>query len=59
MYVPSFVENSNQKNDQFLRALKPIIKSFVRMSTIGTYEELVDRTMIAEEDKKDIMKDIQ
>ncbi|XP_075494114.1 uncharacterized protein LOC142531748 [Primulina tabacum] len=59
VFVPFIVENDKDKGEHFLRGLKPEIIRDVHMSKLVTYQDIVERALLAEHDEKEIEKERQ
>ncbi|KAI3443800.1 hypothetical protein Pfo_000465 [Paulownia fortunei] len=55
-YVPYIARDNNEKMDHFLRGLNPEIRRDVRMSSVTEFRELVDKSLMADLDEKEIEK---
>ncbi|XP_075507451.1 uncharacterized protein LOC142544276 [Primulina tabacum] len=58
-YVPYIAQDDTSKGEHFMRGLRSEIKRDVRMSKVATYGEIVERTLMAEQDEQDIDRDRQ
>ncbi|XP_073064078.1 uncharacterized protein [Primulina eburnea] len=59
VFVPFIAENDKDKGEQFLRGLKPEIIRDVHISKVVTYQEIVERALLAEHDEQEIEKERQ
>ncbi|XP_073298461.1 uncharacterized protein [Primulina huaijiensis] len=59
VFVPFIAENDKDKGEHFLRGLKPEIRRDVHMSKVFTYQDIVERALLAEHDEQEIEKDRQ
>ncbi|XP_073057322.1 uncharacterized protein [Primulina eburnea] len=59
VFVPFIAENDKDKGEHFLRGLKPEIIRDVHMSKVVTYQEIVERALLAENDEQEIEKERQ
>ncbi|XP_075473878.1 uncharacterized protein LOC142504924 [Primulina tabacum] len=59
VFVPFIAENDKDKGEHFLRGLKPEIRRDVHMSKVVTYQEIVERALLAEHDEQEIEKERQ
>ncbi|KAI3448707.1 hypothetical protein Pfo_005372 [Paulownia fortunei] len=55
-YVSYIARDNNEKMDHFLRGLNPEIRRDVRMSSVTEFRELVDKSLMADLDEKEIEK---
>ncbi|XP_075494724.1 uncharacterized protein LOC142532288 [Primulina tabacum] len=58
-FVPFISENNKDKGEHFLRGLKSEIRRDVHMSKLITYQDIVERTLLAEHDEQEIEKERQ
>ncbi|KAF9670394.1 hypothetical protein SADUNF_Sadunf13G0063700 [Salix dunnii] len=58
-FVPFIAEDENLKKNRFLTGLNLRVRSMVRMSAANTFSEMVDKALLADEDQKEISKEIQ
>ncbi|KAB5516268.1 hypothetical protein DKX38_026916 [Salix brachista] len=58
-FVPFIAEDENLKKNRFLTGLNPRVRSMVRMSAANTFSEMVDKALLADEDQKEISREIQ
>ncbi|XP_073313464.1 uncharacterized protein [Primulina huaijiensis] len=56
---PFIAGNDKDKGEHFLRGLKPEIRGDVHMSKVVTYQEIVERALLAEHDEQEIEKERQ
>ncbi|XP_073015543.1 uncharacterized protein [Primulina eburnea] len=59
VFVPFIAKNDKDKGEHFLRGLKPEIIRDVHMSKVVTYQEIVERALLAEHDEQEIEKERQ
>ncbi|XP_073317238.1 uncharacterized protein [Primulina huaijiensis] len=59
VFVPFIVENDKDKGEHFLRGLKPEIRRDVHMAKVITYQDIVERALLAEHDEQEIEKERQ
>ncbi|XP_073019274.1 uncharacterized protein [Primulina eburnea] len=59
VFVPFIAEKDKDKGEHFLRALKPEIQRDVHMSKVVTYQDIVERALLAEHDEQEIEKERQ
>ncbi|XP_073064083.1 uncharacterized protein [Primulina eburnea] len=59
MFVPFIAENDKDKGEHFLRGLKPEIRRDVHMAKVITYQDIVERALLAEHDEQKIEKERQ
>ncbi|XP_073051317.1 uncharacterized protein [Primulina eburnea] len=59
VFVPFIAENDKDKGEHFIRGLKPEIIRDVHMSKVVTYQEIVERALLAEHDEQEIEKERQ
>ncbi|XP_075500075.1 uncharacterized protein LOC142538650 [Primulina tabacum] len=59
VFVPFIAENDKDKGEHFLRGLKPEIRRDVHMAKAITYQEIVERALLAEHDEQEIEKERQ
>ncbi|XP_075500063.1 uncharacterized protein LOC142538634 [Primulina tabacum] len=59
VFVPFIAENDKDKGEHFLRGLKPEIRRDVHMSKVVTYQDIVERALLAEHDEQEIEKERQ
>ncbi|XP_073018392.1 uncharacterized protein [Primulina eburnea] len=59
VFVPFIAENDKVKGEHFLRGLKAEIIRDVHMSKVVTYQEIVERALLAEHDEQEIEKERQ
>ncbi|XP_073037764.1 uncharacterized protein [Primulina eburnea] len=59
MFVPFIAENDKDKGEHFLRVLKPEIRRDVHMAKVITYQDIVERALLAEHDEQEIEKERQ
>ncbi|XP_073035160.1 uncharacterized protein [Primulina eburnea] len=59
VFVPFIAENDKDKVEHFIRGLKPEIIRDVHMSKVVTYQEIVERALLAEHDEQEIEKERQ
>ncbi|XP_073031238.1 uncharacterized protein [Primulina eburnea] len=59
VFVPFIVEHDKDKGEHFLRGLKPDIRRDVHMSKVVTYQDIVERALLAEHDEQEIDKERQ
>ncbi|XP_075492431.1 uncharacterized protein LOC142530482 [Primulina tabacum] len=57
VFVPFIAENDKDKGEHFLRGLKPEIKRDVHMAKAITYQDIVERALLAEHDEQEIEKE--
>ncbi|XP_073271503.1 uncharacterized protein [Primulina huaijiensis] len=57
VFVPFIAENDKDKGEHFLRGLKPEIRRDVHMSKVVTYQDIVERALLAEHDEQEIEKE--
>ncbi|XP_075515443.1 uncharacterized protein LOC142550090 [Primulina tabacum] len=58
-YVPYIAQDDASKGEHFMQGLRSEIKRDVRMSKVVTYEEIVERALMAEQNEQDIDRDRQ
>ncbi|KAB5524351.1 hypothetical protein DKX38_022100 [Salix brachista] len=58
-FVPFIAEDENLKKNRFLTGLNPRVRSMVWMSAANTFSEMVDKALLADEDQKEISREIQ
>ncbi|XP_073039337.1 uncharacterized protein [Primulina eburnea] len=56
---PFIAENDKDKGEHFLRGLKPEIRRDVHMSKVVTYQDIVERALLAEHNDQEIEKERQ
>ncbi|XP_073031273.1 uncharacterized protein [Primulina eburnea] len=59
VFVPFIAENDKDKGEHFLRGLKPEIQRDVHMAKVITYQDIVERALLAEHDEQEIEKERQ
>ncbi|XP_075486346.1 uncharacterized protein LOC142525949 [Primulina tabacum] len=59
VFVPFIAENDKDKRDHFLRGLRPDIKRDVHMSKVVTYQDIVEKALLAGHDEQEIEKERQ
>ncbi|XP_075500137.1 uncharacterized protein LOC142538724 [Primulina tabacum] len=59
VFVPFIDENDKDKGEHFLWGLKPEIRRDVHMSKVVTYQDIVERALLAEHDEQEIEKERQ
>ncbi|XP_073049496.1 uncharacterized protein [Primulina eburnea] len=59
VFVPFIAENDKDKGEHFLRGLKPEIRRDVHMAKVITYQDIVERALLAEHDEQEIEKERQ
>ncbi|XP_075518290.1 uncharacterized protein LOC142552399 [Primulina tabacum] len=59
VFVPFIAENNKDKGEHFFRGLKPDIRRDVHMSKVITYQDIVERALLAEHDEQEIEKERQ
>ncbi|XP_075499977.1 uncharacterized protein LOC142538546 [Primulina tabacum] len=59
VFVPFIAENDKDKGEHFLRGLKPKIRRDVHISKVVTYQDIVERALLAEHDEQEIEKERQ
>ncbi|XP_075504567.1 uncharacterized protein LOC142542004 [Primulina tabacum] len=59
VFVPFIAKNDKDKGEHFLRGLKPEIRRDVYMSKVVTYQDIVERALLAEHDEQEIEKERQ
>ncbi|XP_075515563.1 uncharacterized protein LOC142550210 [Primulina tabacum] len=59
VFVPFIAENDKDKGEHFLRGLKPEILRYVHMFKVDTYQDIVERALLAEHDEQEIEKERQ
>ncbi|XP_075486275.1 uncharacterized protein LOC142525874 [Primulina tabacum] len=59
VFVPFIAEHDKDKGEHFLRGLKPEIRRDVHMSKVVTYQDIVERALLAEHDEQEIEKERQ
>ncbi|XP_073289635.1 uncharacterized protein [Primulina huaijiensis] len=59
VFVPFIVENDKDKGEHLLRGLKPEIRRDVHMAKVITYQDIVERALLAEHDEQEIEKERQ
>ncbi|XP_075499238.1 uncharacterized protein LOC142537622 [Primulina tabacum] len=59
VFVPFIAEHDKDKGEHFLRGLKPEIRIDVHMSKVVTYQDNVERALLAEHDEQEIEKERQ
>ncbi|XP_073304138.1 uncharacterized protein [Primulina huaijiensis] len=59
VFVPFIAENDKDKGEHFFRGLKPKIRRDVHMSKVVTYQDIVERALLAEHDEQEIEKERQ
>ncbi|XP_073298495.1 uncharacterized protein [Primulina huaijiensis] len=57
VFVPFIAENDKDKGEHFLRGLKPEIRQDVHMTKVSTYEDIVERALLADHDEQEIEKE--
>lgn len=58
-FVSYIDRDDNERIDHFIRGLRAEIKRDVRMSKATGYKEIVDKTLMAEQDEKEIERERQ
>ncbi|XP_075500076.1 uncharacterized protein LOC142538651 [Primulina tabacum] len=56
VFVPFILENDKDKGEHFLRGLKLEIRRDDHMSKVVTYQDIVERALLAEHDEQEIEK---
>ncbi|XP_073024312.1 uncharacterized protein [Primulina eburnea] len=59
VFVPFIAENDKDKGEHFLRGLKPEIRRDVHMAKVITYQDIVERALLAEHDEQENEKERQ
>ncbi|XP_075521454.1 uncharacterized protein LOC142554675 [Primulina tabacum] len=59
VFVPFIAENDKDKGEHFLRGLKPEIRRDVHVYKVVTYQDIVERALLAEHDEQEIEKERQ
>ncbi|XP_075489504.1 uncharacterized protein LOC142528347 [Primulina tabacum] len=59
VFLPFIAEIDKDKGEHFLRGLKPDIRRDVHMSKVVTYQDIVERALLAEHNELEIEKDRQ
>ncbi|XP_075500079.1 uncharacterized protein LOC142538655 [Primulina tabacum] len=59
VFVPFILENDKDKGEHFLRGLKLEIRRDDHMSKVVTYQDIVERALLAEHDDQEIEKERQ
>ncbi|XP_075473375.1 uncharacterized protein LOC142504385 [Primulina tabacum] len=59
VFVPFITENDKDKGEHFLRGLNSEIRRDVHMSKVITYQDIVERALLAEHDEQEIEKERQ
>ncbi|XP_073313470.1 uncharacterized protein [Primulina huaijiensis] len=59
VFVPFIAENDKVEGEHFLRGLKPEIRRDVHMAKVITYQDIVERALLAEHDEQEIEKERQ
>ncbi|XP_075494750.1 uncharacterized protein LOC142532315 [Primulina tabacum] len=59
VFVAFIAENDKDKGEHFLRGLKSEIRRDVHMSKVITYQDIVERALLAKHDEQDIEKERQ
>ncbi|XP_075475637.1 uncharacterized protein LOC142508032 [Primulina tabacum] len=59
VFVPFIAENDKDKGEHFLRGLKPEIRRDEHMSKVVTYQDIVEKALLAEHDEQEIEKERQ
>ncbi|XP_075481121.1 uncharacterized protein LOC142521830 [Primulina tabacum] len=59
LFVPFIASNDKDRGKHFMRGLRAEIRRDVRMSKAATYKEIVEKALLAEQDKKEIKKERQ
>ncbi|XP_075489521.1 uncharacterized protein LOC142528364 [Primulina tabacum] len=59
VFVPFIAENDKDKEEHFLRCLKSEIRRDVHMSKVITFQDIVERALLAEHDEQEIDKERQ
>ncbi|XP_073318121.1 uncharacterized protein [Primulina huaijiensis] len=57
--VPFIAENDKDKGEHFRRGLRPEIRRDVHMAKVVTYQDIVERALLAELDEREIEKERQ
>ncbi|XP_073017853.1 uncharacterized protein [Primulina eburnea] len=59
VFVPFIVENDKDKGEHFIRGLRPEIRRDVHMAKVVSYQDIVERALLAELDEQEIEKERQ
>ncbi|XP_075521458.1 uncharacterized protein LOC142554678 [Primulina tabacum] len=59
VFVPFIAENDKDKGEHFFRGLKPEIRRDVHVYKVVTYQDIVERALLAEHDEQEIEKERQ
>ncbi|XP_073038079.1 uncharacterized protein [Primulina eburnea] len=59
VFVPFIAENDKDKGEHFLRGLRPEIRRDVHMAKVVSYQDIVERSLLAELDEQEIEKERQ
>ncbi|XP_073314710.1 uncharacterized protein [Primulina huaijiensis] len=59
VFVPFIAENNKDKGEHFLRGLKPEIRRDVHMAKVITYQDIVEKALLAEYDEQEIENERQ
>ncbi|XP_073317248.1 uncharacterized protein [Primulina huaijiensis] len=59
VFVPFIAENDKEKTEHFLCGLKPEIRRDFHMAKLITYQDIVERALLAEHDEHEIEKERQ
>ncbi|XP_073057308.1 uncharacterized protein [Primulina eburnea] len=59
VFVPFIAENDKVRGEHFLRGLKPEIRRDVHMAKVITYQDIVERALLAKHDEQEIEKERQ
>ncbi|XP_073019359.1 uncharacterized protein [Primulina eburnea] len=56
VFVPFIAENDKDKGEHFIRGLRPEIRRDVHMAKVVSYQDIVERALLAELDEQEIEK---
>ncbi|XP_073035232.1 uncharacterized protein [Primulina eburnea] len=59
VFVPFIAENDKDKGEHFIRGLRPEIRRDVHMAKVVSYQDIVERALLAELDEQEIEKERQ
>ncbi|XP_073281981.1 uncharacterized protein [Primulina huaijiensis] len=59
LFVPFIASNDKDRGEHFMKGLRAEIKKDVRMSKAAKYKEIVEKTLMAEHDEKEIERERQ